>query len=109
MKNLLTTLMLIFAVSTLPANAANLREGMIPTEDFAAELNGEQAIDREQLVETMVSLGVTAGEASERVNSFSDAELIQLGQTGKVQTGAGGIYIGSGVLLLAIILILVLR
>jgi hypothetical protein len=85
--------------------------GVVSTEQLMKQQSGAQSqsslmslLDREDVQEKLVSLGVDPDDAKRRVVAMSDEQLAQ------VQTGVEGLPAGSGVLelLLAVLLILII-
>lgn len=112
----LVRIMLLFIISftltTLPVTKAHA--GMIPTAHVARQLDREMAtknvsefLNRADVKDQLIKLGVNQEEATRRIASLSDAELEKLNQD--IQKGTiGGDVTGILVLVLVILAIIYL-
>src|SRR5688572_1880960 len=96
--------------------SSSVTAGMIRTEKVVADMAAERErirdfVQREDVQQRIVALGVTPEEASARVASLSNAEVTKISEyLDRMPAGGDGIYIGlGGLILVAILLVLLLR
>jgi len=66
------------------------------------------ALDREDIRDQLIALGITPAEAADRINALSDAELaLMVDQVNEMPAGEGVIGFVVGVVIIALIVLLV--
>ena len=101
---------LVIAVPTSQLKAAT----MIATERVISDMSAERYrvqvfMQRTDIHQKIVELGVAPTEASKRIASLSDAEVKEIaGQLDQLHAGGDGIYLGLGGLIILVILVYLL-